>query len=97
MVEKGSKRGTYRFAVNPEKLGLAPGDRGGVELAGDFNGWQPQRMRKNNKGQCVAVVSLEPGTYEYKFLAGGQWHVDPDHSDWAANQFGTLNSVMTVA
>ncbi|MFP4107241.1 MAG: glycogen-binding domain-containing protein [Phycisphaerae bacterium] len=90
MVEQGRKRGTFRFSI-------APGNGAKkVCLAGDFNDWQPQRLRKRPGGEFVAIVPLEPGTYEYKFVVDGEWTVDPDTSAWAANEFGTFNSVLRV-
>jgi 1,4-alpha-glucan branching enzyme len=90
MVSKGRKKGTMRFV-------LVPGDSvGKVELAGDFNSWQPIRMRKRKNGSYVAVVALAPGIYDYKFVVDGQWRADPDNSAWAMNPYGTLNSVVEV-
>lgn len=87
MVEKGRKKGTLRFAVQ-----CANGTQR-AELAGDFNNWQPRPMRKNRKGQFVAVVPVQPGSYEYKFLLDGEWKPDPDNSTSLMNEYGTMNSI----
>jgi len=90
MYTKGSKKGTVRFTCNQgngaRKIGLA----------GDFNGWQPQRMRKQKDGSFVAIVPLAAGNYEYKFLVDGQWVLDDDNSAWAVNTYGTMNSIVRV-
>ncbi len=90
MYAKGRKKDTTRFAVMPE----GPVRR--VEVAGDFSGWQPLRMRKQKDGSFAAAVPLAPGSYEYKFLLDGQWALDPDNPAWAANPYGSLNSVAVV-
>jgi len=44
-------------------------------IAGDFNGWNPEPMRKAG-GRWVYTASLEPGVYEYAFVAAdGTWFV----------------------
>jgi 1,4-alpha-glucan branching enzyme len=86
MVEKGRKKGTLRFSLEANGSGK-------VELAGDFNDWQPSRMRKNKQGRYVAVVPVPPGVYEYKFIVDGDWITDPETHTWAMNPYGTMNSV----
>ena len=89
MFKKGTKKGTIRFSLKPAA------SAGKVEVAGDFNGWIPLEMKKQ-KGTFAVTVNAPPGTYEYKFIVDGDWQVDPDHSSWALNPFGTLNSVAQV-
>ena len=90
MFGKGRKNGTVRFAVKPRR-GVKK-----VMLAGDFSGWRPVTMRKQKQGDYVAVVPLDAGSYEYKFIFDGQWAIDPDNSMWASNSFGSVNSVALV-
>lgn len=90
MVEKGRKKNTLRFSLKTN------GNAKVVELAGDFNEWEPSRMRKNKDGSFVCVVPVEPGTYEYKFVVDGDWVTDPDTHTWAMNPYGTMNSVATA-
>ena len=90
MIEAGSKKGMYRFAINPG------GGVKKVHLVGDFNQWTPMAMLRQKDGSFAMVVKLAPGNYEYKFVVDGQWRVDPDNGAWALNPFGTLNSVATV-
>ena len=89
MVKKGRKRGTTTFSMR------AVDGVGKVSLAGAFTDWQPLAMRKRN-GAFSVTVPVRPGTHEYKFIIDGHWRTDPDHSDWAANPYDTLNSVVTV-
>ena len=46
-----------------------------VTLAGEFNGWDPNgiELRKKSDGWWSTTIDLKPGTYEYKFLADGDW------------------------
>ncbi len=90
MIARGSKKGTYRFSVNPG------GGAKKVQLVGDFTDWKPTAMTRQKDGSFAALVKLKAGTYEYKFIVDGQWRVDPDNGAWALNPFGTLNSVATL-
>ena len=70
-----------------------------VFVAGSFNDWDPKakKMRYYAKsGFYAAKIELEPGTYQYKFVADGEWMADPQCADFVGNGCGTLNSVITV-
>jgi 1,4-alpha-glucan branching enzyme len=69
-----------------------------VYLAGDFNHWDAKkhRMSKYRDGSFRARVSLEAGTYQYKFIADGIWLNDLEAEEQAKNEFGTVNSVVRV-
>ncbi|MDD2710492.1 MAG: glycogen-binding domain-containing protein [Verrucomicrobiae bacterium] len=69
-----------------------------VGLAGDFNGWKPQPMKKSDpkRGSWEIVVSLKPGVYQYKFVVDGEWRHDPACAENVHNSMGTLNSVVRV-
>ncbi len=47
-------------------------------------------------GVYEAVVPLDPGSYEYKFVVNGEWCVDPECPRWAPDGHGSLNSVLIV-
>ena len=48
-----------------------------VCLAGEFNDWDPEsrRMKRMKKGESlfVAVLDLDPGTYQFKYVVDGEW------------------------
>ena len=69
-----------------------------VAVAGTFNDWKPAKLMtdKNGNGVYVAVMLLEPGTYEYKFVVDGEWRLDERNPNFAPNDLGTLNSVLYV-
>ena len=70
-----------------------------VHLTGTFNGWDPtaRRMKRVRKGgdEFVAVLELEPGRHEYKYVADGEWICCP-HALRVPNDQGTENSVIEV-
>ena len=70
-----------------------------VMLAGSFNDWEPEQnvmeydpVRRGH----AATLKLAPGEYEYKFVRGEEWLQDDGNPKFAANDFGTLNSVVKV-
>jgi 1,4-alpha-glucan branching enzyme len=69
-----------------------------VFVAGQFNDWSParDRMTKDKDGVWRATLDLKPGTYEYRFVADGQWIEDPGNPDKVPNPYGGSNSVVTV-
>jgi 1,4-alpha-glucan branching enzyme len=70
-----------------------------VSLVGNFNQWNPQAnsMKKDKKGTWKTTLSLEPGRYEYRFIADGNWENDPSCSGCVVNEFGGMNCVRMVA
>lgn len=46
-----------------------------VSVAGSFNSWKADELflQKLPKGKWSLEMELEPGTYEYKFVADGNW------------------------
>ena len=69
-----------------------------VKVAGDFNGWQPNRtrMKRTDAGEWIASLMLRSGQYEYRFVVDGQWIEDPRASQRAANPYGGFNSILVV-
>lgn len=71
-----------------------------VFLTGDFNDWDPaaRRMKRVRKGddEFLAVLQLEPGTYEFKYVVDGEWMCSPD-APRVVNDQGTENSVVEVS
>jgi len=69
-----------------------------VSVVGDFNDWKPEKnpMKKDAKGIWKAILMIEPGTYEYKFLVDHDWWTDPAHDKTSVGPFGSHNSVIEV-
>lgn len=70
-----------------------------VYLAGDFNGWQPDRTpmtAKGGKGGWSVELGLSKGMYRYRYVVDGRWQEDPYNQHIEANEFGEYNSVLEV-
>jgi Glycogen recognition site of AMP-activated protein kinase/Carbohydrate-binding module 48 (Isoamylase N-terminal domain) len=69
-----------------------------VILSGTFNNWNEQAiaMHRTAKGWEIRL-HLEPGEYEYKFIADGKWLEDPANREKRINQHYTFNSVLWVS
>ncbi|MEZ4280106.1 MAG: AAA family ATPase [Myxococcota bacterium] len=75
---------------------------GDVRIAGDFNGWVPDRGVKSviaSEGQTrvwTKVLTLEPGTYQYRYVVDGEWREDPANPQSAPGPTGQPNSILHV-
>ena len=69
-----------------------------VQLVGDFTQWEesPVTLKKSKDGTWKASISLEPGTYEYRFKVDGEWRNDPDCPKRHTNPYGQENCVREV-
>jgi hypothetical protein len=68
-----------------------------VAVAGDFSGWQPLEMTRDEKGIWALELDLEPGRYEYNFVMDGvAWKPDPRADEYVTTYGQTQNSVKYV-
>ena len=70
-----------------------------VQIAGDFNGWQPTKLpmeKVGANGVWQASVKLPPGKYRYRLVVDGQWQQDPYNEITELNPFGGYNSIVEV-
>ena len=73
--------------------------RSDVSVAGSFNGWQPQTLSPGSgKGATTYARNffLQPGSHQYKFIINGEWLLDPTCHESVPNDYGSLNSVLTI-
>ncbi|RMH57414.1 MAG: hypothetical protein D6679_06690 [Candidatus Hydrogenedentota bacterium] len=66
-----------------------------VNVLGTFNHWELTEgvMRKNEDGIWTRTVEVPlAGCYDYKFLADGQWLLDPRNPDYGRDAKGRYNS-----
>jgi len=91
-MQKKHKRRRIIFSFN------APEARE-VSLVGEFNNWDPGKhpMKSDGNGLWTKTVMLEPGIYEYKFLADENWTLDTQNDHSRLNCYGTMNSLITVS
>jgi chromosome partitioning protein len=73
-----------------------------VRIAGDFNGWVPDRgvlSSSHQEGETRVwrkVLRLAPGTYEYRYVVDGEWREDPANPERIPTQLGPPNSLLVV-
>lgn len=73
-----------------------------VRIAGDFNGWVPDRdvvsETVGDDGRRVwrKVLHLAPGNYEYRYIVDGEWREDPGNPDRVPTPLGPPNSRLVV-
>jgi hypothetical protein len=70
-----------------------------VSVTGEFNNWSREGIpmqRDSKDGLWKAVVDIEPGEYEYRFIVDGVWIRDPNNRDFIRNEFGQENSLLIV-
>lgn len=73
-----------------------------VRIAGDFNGWIPDRdVASEVFGDGGArvwrkVLRLAPGSYEYRYVVDGEWREDPGNPDRVPTPLGPPNSRLVV-
>ncbi len=86
----GRKRVKFEYRATSESA---------VFVAGTFNEWRPDHKAlkaKEGEGVFSATMMLPKGTHEYKFVVNDTWCADPDCNEWVPNDFGGINSVVTV-
>jgi len=69
-----------------------------VLLVGDFTAWEqhPISLKKQKDGKWKAVVPLDPGSHEYRFMVDGQWQDDIECQQRKPNGFGQQNCIRQV-
>ncbi|HBG27104.1 MAG: hypothetical protein A2Y10_00215 [Planctomycetes bacterium GWF2_41_51] len=69
-----------------------------VQIAGDFNNWQPQQtiMKAAKDGKWELALELAPGKYRYRMVVDGQWQQDPYNGNVEVNPYGEYNSILEV-
>lgn len=80
---------------------VAAGATSGI-LLGDFNNWDSNKgvaLKQQKDGSLKASVSLESGSYEYRYLLNdGRWVNDTQASKYSYNsEFSVENCVIEVA
>ena len=70
-----------------------------VQIAGDFNNWQPGKLameKMTEKGMWQIKLPLAKGKYRYRLVVDGHWQQDPYNETTEMNPFGECNSVLEV-
>jgi len=68
-----------------------------VEIAGDWNGWQPEPMATDARGRWLVPPGLAPGAYRFNLRVDGErWYV-PEGVPTLDDGFGGTVGVLIVA
>jgi len=98
-AKKEAKTGsTGKKNMKKAPFSLMAPDAQRVQLAGDFNAWNPEvnPLKKSSNGVWKINLKLSPGRYEYRFLVDGRWHNDPQCESHVANPFGEENCLVII-
>ena len=89
--------GVHQFDKSVKFISLYPRAKA-VQIAGDFNNWQPQQtiMTPAKDGKWELALELAPGKYRYRMVVDGQWQQDPYNGNVETNPFGEYNSILEV-
>jgi chromosome partitioning protein len=78
------------------------GSAGDVRIAGDFNGWVPDKgvrstiEARGSSRVWKKILLLPPGEYQYRYVVDGEWCTDPDNPESTPGPMGQPNSVLHV-
>ena len=79
------------------RISAADAPAGDISIAGSFNSWQPQPMRREGRDWIIRLP-LAPGVYQYAFRsAGGQWFVPASTPGRRDDGFGGQQAVLVVS
>ncbi len=70
-----------------------------LKIAGDFNNWIPDHNVETrvDQGAIIKILSIKPGTYQYRLIVEGKWQEDPTNPNRISNLFGEINSLLKVS
>jgi 1,4-alpha-glucan branching enzyme len=69
-----------------------------VSVTGSFCDWLPAGLPLSLRedGLWERRIPIDPGKHEYRFVVDGAWLPDPHNEKGVANEFGGVNSLVTV-
>lgn len=70
-----------------------------IFLVGDFNDWNRSShpLKQDNNGRWTITVDLERGrSYQFRYLADGEWMNDNAADAFVANRYGSHNFVVVT-
>jgi 1,4-alpha-glucan branching enzyme len=91
-----TERDSGQSALKPTRFYCAAPRASRVEIAGDFNQWQPLSMQRTADGWWRTDVKLEPGCHLYRFLVDGRPMLDPQSSGISRDENGERVSLVAV-
>lgn len=92
LLARKSEKEKHLVSLDP-----AGGNFTSVQLAGEMNGWNPTATDLELvNGVWQTELLLNPGVYQYQFVADGDWMLDPANPDSVDNNAGGFNSLLRV-
>ena len=69
-----------------------------VSLTGSFTAWSAEGrpLTRRHDGLWECELPLPAGAHEYRYIVDGTWSEDPHNTESVPNEFGSLNSLVTV-
>jgi hypothetical protein len=68
-----------------------------VEIAGDWNGWQPTPLSRDGSGRWLVPSSLEPGVYRFNLRVDGSRWIVPDGVAQIDDGFGGRVGLLIIS
>src|SRR3989338_5787414 len=89
-----------RDALKVQTFSISAPEAKNVYIVGDFNSWRADdtsRLELLPDGTWEKKMALRPGDYKYKFIVDGEWRQDPANSRTTTNNFGGVDSLVSVS
>jgi hypothetical protein len=69
-----------------------------VSVTGTFCNWTPEglSLKPREDGLWERRLPLAPGSYQYRYVVDGAWRPDPHNEATVPNEYGDINSLVTV-
>ncbi len=93
---QGARRFGPRRVVGGMLFQIAHEQAQSVEIAGDFNRWIPEKLRRREGGLWQLVLPVAAGRHRYKFIVDGEWRRDPYQPLQLRNGFGGYDSYLEL-
>ena len=86
-----------RETVREHGITITVPDADRVEIAGDFNGWTPEPLRRGGDGAWILPADLEPGVYRFNVRVDGVRWVVPDGVPQVDDGFGDAVGLLIIS
>lgn len=84
-------------AARTRGITLSVPDADRVEIAGDFNGWQPERLERDTSGRWIVPTRLEPGVYRFNLRVDGDRWIVPEGVPEVEDGFGDRVGLLIIS
>jgi len=68
-----------------------------VEIAGDWNGWQPTPLARDDSGRWIVPADLQPGVYRFNLRVDGERWIVPEGVAHIDDGFGERVGLLIIA